>query len=207
MTWVLARQCWQLSEVVAMGDELRVQTWPSGIDRWAALRDFRIIKDDRPIGWSITSWFILDLATRRPVRPNSILRSQFHAQTEHVAPVPIEPLPELAAPFDEREFSVRYSDIDVNRHVTNASYVEWALEMVDQPTWCGSRLSGLDVQYLAECELGSRVFARSAAQVGGRRLHSIVHASDNKELARVVSVWQPRPGGSSWQPTSGSERP
>ncbi len=192
LTWVLVREQMVLDEPLRLGDTLEVETWPSGLDRLAALRDFRILRGGVEVGRALTTWFALDLATRRPVRPDTILPERLHAQTAHVLPVGEPRLPTLReAPIDRR-FQVRFADIDANLHVTNASYVAWALEAVDEATWRRERVAALDAQFMAECNLGTFVRSRSAPDGGGIRRHAIVREEDGKELARARTTWVAR---------------
>jgi acyl-ACP thioesterase len=188
-TWVLVRQQWHIETAILLGDEISVETWPSGINRSAALRDFRLLRNGEEIGRAITSWFVLDLLTRRPVRPATVLPRPFHIQLSHVLEPQVETIPAIAEPTGQRHFAVRYSDIDINHHVTNASYVSWALEAVDAATWSDRRLTSLDVQFMAECRLGASVTSRSQRVHADRWLHSIVRDEDQKELARAISTW------------------
>jgi acyl-CoA thioesterase FadM len=191
-TWVLARERVVLDQPIRWGETLTVETWPNGLDRLAALRDFVLRRDGVEIGRALTTWFALDLATRRPVRPDRLFPARLHAQGPHVLPAAEPPLPELLTAELERRFQVRLADIDANQHVTNASYVAWALEAVDEACWRGQRLASLDVQFLAECHQGSYVRSRSSAQVDGTRLHAIVREEDGKELARARTRWVAR---------------
>ena len=190
LTWVVVRQQWELDEALMLGDELCVETWPSGIERRAALRDFRLLKDGREVGRAVTSWLVLDMTNRRPVRPSTVLSDPFHPQVPHVLQPAVEPIPALNAHSEQRRFEVRYSDIDLNHHVTNASYVGWALEAISASTWSDCRLAKFDVQFMAECGLGASVISRSSQQETDRWLHSIVREDDQKELARAVSTWK-----------------
>jgi medium-chain acyl-[acyl-carrier-protein] hydrolase len=191
-TWVLARERVVLDQPIRWGETLTVETWPNGLDRLAALRDFVLRRDGVEIGRALTTWFALDLATRRPVRPDRLFPARLQVQGAHVLPAAEPPLPELGTPELERRFQVRLADIDANQHVTNASYVAWALEAVDEACWRGQRLATLDVQFLAECHHGSFVRSRSSAQADGTRLHAIVREEDGKELARVRTGWAAR---------------
>ncbi len=191
LTWVLAREHIVLDEPLRLGDTLEVETWPSGLDRLAAMRDFRVFLNGREVGRALTAWIALDLATRRPVRPSTILPEPFHRQTEHVLPAAV-PLAALGDASIDRRFQVRFGDIDANLHVTNASYVAWALEAVDEAAWRRERASALDVQFLAECNLGALVRSRSALERPGVRVHSIVREEDGKELARARTTWVAR---------------
>jgi acyl-CoA thioesterase FadM len=192
LTWVLARSQIVLDAPLRWGDVVEVETWPSGLDRLAALRDFRLLRDGAEVGRALTTWFAIDLATRRPVRPQGFLPAERHAQTAHVLPLGTPPPRAPASPDVDRRFQVRFADIDANLHVTNASYVAWALEAVEEPFWRSSRLAAIDVQFLAECNLGAFVRSRSAGDGAEARLHAIVREADGKEVARARTVWAPR---------------
>ncbi len=192
LTWVLARQRVVLDVPIRWRDLLTVETWPSGLDRLAALRDFRLWRDGVEVGRALTTWFIMDLATRRPSRPDRLLPPERHAQAEHVLPLVSAPLPALAAPAIDKRFQVRFADIDANRHVTNASYIAWALEAIDEGRWQGQRLATLDVQFLAEAVHGHFVRSRSAAEDDRTLLHELLREEDGKPLARVRTGWVAR---------------
>jgi len=192
LTWVLARQQVELDRPIRWGETLELETWPSGIDRLAALRDFRLLKDGAEIGRALTTWFVLNLETRRPVRPDQILPPERHAQTPHLLAPGAPQLPAVSEHEVERRFQVRFADIDANLHVTNSSYLAWALEALEAAAWRGERLASFDVQFLAECNHGSYVRSRSAPFGERVRLHSIVREEDGKELARVRTGWVAR---------------
>jgi len=189
LAWVLSRQQVVLDVPVRMGDALVVETWPAGIDRISALRDFRLWRDGVEVGRALTSWLVMELATRRPRRPDRILPPERHAQTGHVLPLFAAPLPALGAAALERRCRVRFADIDAVGHVTNASYIGWAMEAVEEPDWKAQRLASLDVQFLAETTLGHTVVSRSAPDGDGARLHDVVREEDGKPLARARTTW------------------
>jgi medium-chain acyl-[acyl-carrier-protein] hydrolase len=192
LAWVLARQRVVLDTPVRVGDSLTVETWPSGLDRLSALRDFRLRRGGVEVGRALTSWLVMELATRRPRRPDRILPTERHAQTEHVMPLPAAPIPALPTPALERRFQVRFADIDAVRHVTNSSYIGWALEAVEEPLWQAQRLATLDVQFLAETTYGHTVLSRSTPDGDGAFLHAVVREEDGKELARARTTWVTR---------------
>jgi acyl-ACP thioesterase len=192
-TWVLIRLRVELDAPIRLGDSLIVDTWPSGLDRLTALRDFRLRRDGAEVGRALTSWLVMDLSTRRPSRPDRLLPPERRAQTEHVLPLAAPPLPALGAPVLERRFQVRHADIDANLHVTNASYVGWVLEAVEERMWRTRRLATLDVQFLAESTHGDDVRSRSSPDGLEARLHSVVREADGKELARARTTWVARP--------------
>jgi medium-chain acyl-[acyl-carrier-protein] hydrolase len=193
LTWVLVRQRIEADAPIALGDVLDVETWPAGIDRLAAHRDFRVRRGGDVVARGTTHWFVLDLQTRKPVRPDAVLDPRFpRERTPPVLEVPGGRLAALPTWDFQKRFHIRYADIDVNGHVNNGSYVAWALEAIPRDVWQGSRLASLDVTYLAECHYGSAILSRHARPAPGAFDHAIVREEDEKELARVATTWVPR---------------
>jgi acyl-ACP thioesterase len=196
LTWVLSRQRIELAEPVRLGDVVEIETWPAGIDRLFALRDFVVRRGAVEVARATTHWLVLDLATRRPVRPAEVLDPRF--PRERRAPVVAmaeRRLPAVAEGWREKRFHVRYADIDVNLHVTNTSYVTWAVEAVPVEVWRACRPVTLEVQYLAEGHHGGAVLSR-VAEAGTLAFgHAIAREEDGKELARLSTRWAPREPG------------
>jgi medium-chain acyl-[acyl-carrier-protein] hydrolase len=192
LTWVLARQAVEVDRPVLLGERAEVVTWPSGADRLSALRDFEVRVAGEVRVRAVTQWIVLDLTTRKPVRPGSVLPVDLIEETPHVLPLPSGRPPAPEPPATERLFSTRYRDIDRNLHVTNASYVEWACEALPEPVWRTARLRSFEAYFIAECLHGSQVRSLSAPSVGGTFVHSVRREEDGKELARLRTAWVDR---------------
>ena len=188
LTWVLARQAVVIDRPVAIGERAEVVTWPSGADRLSALRDFEVRVDGETRARAVTQSIVLDLATRKPVRPGSVLPLELVEEMDHVLPLP-GGRPPIPDPVEvERPFTTRYRDIDRNRHVTNATYVEWACEAIPEAVW----RSGGSVRSRPSYR---RMPARQPHPLrlvgrGGRALRPLGGAEEvKKELARLRTSW------------------
>jgi acyl-ACP thioesterase len=194
LTWVLARQRIELPLPVSLGDTLEIETWPSGLHRLAATREFLVRRGDgAEAARATTQWFVLDLATRGPVAPGGLLDPRYpRSPHPHVAPLAPGKVSVPAAWDLEKRFHVRYADIDVNLHVTNASYVTWAIEAAPVELWRASRLASVEVHYLAEGLHGHAVLSRLARTGERTYAHAIVREDDGRELARLATAWVAR---------------
>jgi acyl-ACP thioesterase len=190
VTWVLSRLRLENATPIALGDELEIETWPSGIERLFALREFVVRRGGAEVARASTQWLVLDLATRKPVRPSEVLDPRFPREpTPPVAPLSRAKLPELRTWELERRFHVRYADIDQNLHVTNTTYLGWALEAMHEDAWRSRRLAAVEVQYVAEALYGSTILSRVVPAGEGAFAHAIVREEDGKELARLATAW------------------
>jgi acyl-ACP thioesterase len=192
LTWVLGRLQVALREPLRLGDAVDVETWPSGLVRSAAWRDFRVWKGSHRVAQATSVWFALDLETRAPVRPQELFPERLHPPLDHELTLS-KTVPELIGPpGEQRTYAVRRADIDFNQHVTAASYVLWAMETVPEPWWAARRLESLDVQYLEECHFGDTVVSSSSDESADSVLCSITRQQGGQELARLSSTWVPR---------------
>jgi len=194
LTWVLLRQRIENPVPIVLSDTIEIETRPRGIDRLVALRDFVVRRGDgTEVARAATEWLVIDVATRRPVRPGELLDPRLPREPRPTA-VALSPgkLPALRTWEHEKRFHVRYADIDANLHVTNTSYVAWAAEAVPREVWQSSRPASVEVHYLAEAHHGAAILSR-LARTGERAFaHAIVREEDGKELARLVTEWVPR---------------
>jgi len=192
-TWVLSRLRARIERLPRNGEQVTVRAWPSGFDRLFALRDF-VVSDahGQRIASAISAWLVLDTRSKRPVRVQTVFAVPSPADTPRALAESFEKLDGPGSPFLEREITVRWSDLDVNRHVNNSRYAEWAMEgAVDNPAGTGT-LARLDIDFLAETQHPGKVLVRTR-QVSGspaHMSHAIVRAEDGTEAARVRTEWR-----------------
>jgi acyl-ACP thioesterase len=134
---------------------------------------------------------VLDLETRRAVRPEGAVGPELLQPAERVLAVSPG---RLAAPAGglERRLPICYADIDVNAHVNHAAYIAWMLEAVPEMTWRTCRLESLEVQFIAECLHGGAVVSRAAPESDGTFLHAVADAEEGRNLARARTRWKTR---------------
>ena len=185
-TWVLSRLRVRIARRPRMRERIRIDTWPSDLDGLRATRDFRITgADDDELVAATSSWFLIDVARRRPVRlPRAMDGFAARERPRALAfdgPDPIAP-DETDA---ERSFRVRRSDLDRVGHANNVRFVEWALEALDTD----DGLCEVDVQYRAEAVYGDTVVSRVGPLRDGSRGHELSRASDGRTLALARTTW------------------
>jgi acyl-ACP thioesterase len=191
--WVLARLRMEVDRLPEWEEEITIETWPSGLDRLYATREFVFRdEDDQKLAQGTSAWLVIDTERRRPLRPPSVL---------YDIDVPDRPAPlgeeavDLSAPEStdrERTFSVRYHDLDLNRHVNNVRYLEWALETLPREVLDERQCVELALQFEAETTLGDSVRASAECREEGGSLrvrHRLAHAETDRTLALASTTW------------------
>jgi len=193
LTWVLARIHLIVEHYPRARESVLVHTWPSTRHGLFSCREYELFDwQGRIMGRATTSWAVLDVASRRPVKLEG-----------NLPPYPLLPrraiddefpsLPQLPDPRPAGlSFRVLRSDLDINHHVNNAVYVGWALEAVPDEVAAGS-LVELEISFRAEVRYGETIESRCTVVESGEVtccLHQIVNRLDGKELARLRTRWR-----------------
>ncbi len=193
MTWVLSRYHVKFFRFPELGESLDVRTWRSGIDGLFALREFEVT-DERAnsLALATSSWAIVNIDTKRPVKIENVF-TNLPSLERRALEDGFKSLPKPDVWDLERPFTVRMAELDMNRHVNNTVYAEWALESVPDEILCCCRLSEIEISYRAEAFHGDMVTVRTGlAEKGNARLflHQLVNAKDGRELTRLKTAWE-----------------
>jgi medium-chain acyl-[acyl-carrier-protein] hydrolase len=193
--WILSRIYAEISELPEWGDRIVVKTWPSGIDKLFALRDYEVsYPDGKTIALATSSWLVLDRTTKRIQRPDHFL-GQFNNEHEmdHALPrnaqklIPAGPEGEITS-----RFTVKVSDLDINLHTNNARYFKWVNDSYDPDFIMNHVPVYAEINYLAESHFNEEIIIRMSGQKDKNNTsdYSIVRTADNTELCRARIVWK-----------------
>ena len=192
LTWVLSRLRLTVERYAGVGETVLVRTWPSTRGSLSSYREFEVLDQAGTIvARATTAWVMLDLVRRRPVRIADVLPDHQLDSRRAIADE-FPPLPRPAHTERHVHFTVRQSDLDMNRHVNNAVYVGWALESAPDEIAETRRPVDIEVGYRAEALAGDTVLARCVPQAGvelGLFLHEIIREKDGRELVRLRVNW------------------
>lgn len=128
-TWVLNRIAASIDRYPRVGETLRVETWSSGIKGFKGFRDFRIFdREQRPIVAASSLWLYVSVKKKTIVRVPAEIAESFPVSAEGVWCPELETLAFESPGEDARsvQLGLRYSDFDVNEHVNNAAYLDFA---------------------------------------------------------------------------------
>ncbi|NNF58178.1 MAG: acyl-ACP thioesterase [Rhodothermaceae bacterium] len=189
--WVMLRLRLRIHRLPAWRETGRLETWASGYRGALASREVRFLDSRSDVMAEGTSrWAVIDLVRRRPTRLPPAL-AHFPVP-ERPAPLTDEPPAPKAPDSLEREvhFTVRHSDLDVNQHVNNVAYLDWALEAVPSAFREAHVLREVDLAFKAESVFGDTVVSAVGSD-GPAFAHSLTRLADGTPLAFVRTHWTP----------------
>ena len=166
--WALSRVKVEIAALPVWGDEVTLTTWPKGVDKIFAVRDFRMT--DRQGGVLVkgtSCWLLVDVEKMRPRRVDSLARSLPLNEHEHALQ---ESLGKIAIPDGlglRYERKVMASDLDVNNHVNNTEYVRWIADALDPVDGALPSIRTLQINYLEEARLGDTIVFSAGSDPAG----------------------------------------
>ncbi|GHB35422.1 acyl-[acyl-carrier-protein] thioesterase [Mongoliitalea lutea] len=155
--WVMSRFEIHVNSLPSWGQKIIVKTAGRGIDKLFALRAFEVCNESGAIlATAMSAWLLLDIQSKRPQRPDKVLPSELFAVVTDSGLTPVK-VDLLTDAVDGTVFQVRHSDLDMNNHANNVSYIRWIEDfMLEQ----GLNFSSLLINYQAEASIGQKVYIR-----------------------------------------------
>lgn len=181
LTWVLHRMDIKMSTYPKWRENIKIETWPAAGDALRAYRNYRILnKNGEELGCCLSYWMMINIKTRRPMRmPKEVLDTRL-AEREHVLDVKSNRIASITDLNNGLSFNVRRSDLDMNKHVNNATYIDWMLESL--PLKEAQKVERLDIMYMHEGLAGDVISA--ATETDGERFRKLQLTNhDGKTIA------------------------
>ena len=182
-TWVLSRFHLRLAALPAWREEIAVETWPSGVHRVFAVREFRATgADGRLLAEATSAWLLMAVPSKRPLRPPPEIAAIATGMPPRTIEDAFEALPGPAEGAKATgSFRIGRFDLDLNAHANNVSIFRALLEAMPEtpPPF------DLEAEFRGEAFEGDFLEGRRG-ETGGARCAVLVRVADGREIARAV---------------------
>jgi medium-chain acyl-[acyl-carrier-protein] hydrolase len=192
MAWVLFRIQIRMDSYPSYHENVNIETWPAMIKNPYDFRAFIITdeKGDR-IGTAMTTWALIDIASRRPVR----IPVDFEEAHDPGKELPFEPdmrkIGLVKSVDNETSFRVNFHDIDANIHTNNVSYLRWVIDSIPMTFLKTYRVRDVLLEFKAESFYDDTLVTQTEISDTGSELqctHQMIRQSDQKIVAGARTV-------------------
>lgn len=158
VVWIIARSNIQVYRYPKIGEKIRIRTFygtPTriGFDRYFVFST----QDGETLCKATTLWLLADLNTHKFVSPKTI-GMEFPDVADMREEMPEAEKIRFEGEITRTEERVpAYSDFDVNVHVNNARYIQWACDLFPLERFHKHCLGSLKINYVAEVQEGETV--------------------------------------------------
>jgi acyl-ACP thioesterase len=189
--WILAKVRANVRRMPEWRETIRLETWGKQPELLTAFRDFELFDSNNLSVISATSsWHILDMKNHKPASMESFLE-KFPIDPNRYA---IEQKPEKIRLPDVHSiagtpFTVKPSDIDMNQHVNNTRYVQWAIDCIPFEFQQNHVLEDICVNFVSESRIDEECYLQTYHQENNLFIQAIIRKEDNRKLALIKSIW------------------
>ena len=192
--WMVVRSWVELDAPLRWNDLITVRTWHRGAAGASSYRDFDLYREGKPVGQGTSVWVMVDAAERRLYRMKGLTEFQGTDGGELCKAVKLR-RPGLPEVFDSRvRRELGYSHTDINGHVNNAHYADFACDSLHLERLGRERfVRSFQIGYVSECRAGESIwvdtavrgdelFARGEGEDGGERFDFTLKLENVSEI-------------------------
>ena len=157
--WVLSRMAIEIFEYPKNDTIMVVKTWVANVNRLFTERYFAFEDESgKEIGYAKSLWASIDLKARKPT---NVL--ELDGLSEYITEKanPIDGLTKIPALKDDYErasdFIVKYSDVDINKHINSMKYIEHFVDVFDIEMFREKEIRRIEVNYISEGQYGTKI--------------------------------------------------
>ncbi len=163
--WMVTRSWVELDAPLRWNDLVDVKTWHRGASGASSYRDFDLFRDGKAVGQGSTLWVMVDADSRKLFRMKELAEFQGTDGGELCKSVKLHRIP-MPEEFDNRvRRDLRYSDTDINGHVNNIHYADFACDSLHlEELGRGKFVHSLQIGYVNECRAGETIWVDTAAR-------------------------------------------
>jgi len=194
--WVLRTIRVELTDSLTWGEVATVQTWPTGINRLLAFRDYHVLNSMGQVCVRAdSSWLMIDRARRRPIRLPADWRAWNFPSRRAFSERPSD---QTAAERARQTGTAQVEawDLDFNGHVNHVHYIEWLLRTLPDELTGAFRLTGMTATFVQEAVLGEHLHIECSPPPQGEGLvelqHRITRLDGSSLVAAAATTWAPR---------------
>ena len=163
--WMVSKSWLELDQPLRWNERFTVRTWHRGAQGASSYRDFDILRDGKAIGQAVTLWVLVDVDSHKLFRMKDLEEFRGTDGGGLCKNVKLHRV-RLPEEFDGREErAMRYSDTDINGHVNNVHYADFACDALHLERYGrGKFVRTVQIDYVGECHAGETVTIDTAVQ-------------------------------------------
>ncbi|PWF99396.1 acyl-[acyl-carrier-protein] thioesterase [Levilactobacillus bambusae] len=175
--WVVTQYHIDIPRMPRVGELMTIKTRGTSYNKYFALREFWLVDEaGNECAHATSIWVTMSYATRKIVPIPADILAPYHS--ELVRQIPRLPRPEkLTADesIEQKDYRVRYNDIDHNGHVNNAHYFDWMTDVLPAEFLKAHEPVTVNIRFENEVQYGHVITSRVGTPVNADHHLKTVH--------------------------------
>jgi medium-chain acyl-[acyl-carrier-protein] hydrolase len=158
LIWMLSRIQTRIFLHPFWNDNLSIITWPKGVRKLFYLRDFEVYDSlNRLVAQTTSEWILIDVKAKRPKLYNPENNIFNQNKDKHALKDAVSVLDEINTDAESFSNQVKYSDIDLNQHLTTTRYIDWMMDTFSMDFHNTNKCKALILNFIREVPYNEKV--------------------------------------------------
>ena len=192
LSWVQLNWRVKILRRLVYGEEVTIKTWARDATKITTLRDFEVIdKDSKTVCIATTKWTLTNIDTKGITKITEDMISKYNPDTKIIMPdFEFKKLKEPENFTNEYVYTTQRRDIDVNKHVHNLNYLDFAYEALPEGIYeetLSNDFNNIEIMYKNAVRFGDTSKCLYSFADG---IHTVVIKNANNDtLNAIVKLW------------------
>ncbi|NDW08180.1 acyl-[acyl-carrier-protein] thioesterase [Dysgonomonas sp. 520] len=188
--WVLIRMAIEIFEYPKNDTTIRLNTWVADVNKMFTERCFSFEDENgKMLGCARSVWTAIDMQSRRPTNLTELEGLSDFANGN---PAPVEAPGKIPLLKDDAtkvtSFDVKYSDIDINKHLNSMKYIEHFVDIFPLSMYQEKEIRRFEITYIQEGHYGSTLDILEKKDAQGVSILEM--KSGDKAICSAKVIWE-----------------
>lgn len=189
LTWILLNWKVQVFKRPLYGESILVKTWARNTIKFYTFRDFEVYNDKNElIAIATTKWVLMDAKSMTLTKISDELMAKYMPENKLVFGDAKE-IGKLDFPAEFEcvlPYKIQRKDIDINRHVHNVTYLDFAYEVLPEEVYDNIDFNNFEILYKKETKLGETIKCFYAKENNSHFV--VIKTEDEKNVHCVIRL-------------------
>ena len=190
--WVVTQYHIEVARLPRPNEEITITTEPFGYNRFLEYRNYAFTDQNGNDLITVKSeWVLFDLKTRKLVSTDKEMMAEIGVPL--LKKLPRFPRLRVQDEYqNERQYRVRYDDLDTNHHMTNGHYFNWFIDTLDRDFLKNHIVKTIDIKFNLEVRYGEAPYSRVSVISGenGIKSYHTIADDDKNDKAVCELTWR-----------------
>ena len=186
--WALGKLHLKIHKLPKWNDKIRVDTWAKERESIMFFRDYEVFSEAGELFCcAISEWMLVDFHLHKIVRLERLNTHLDYPKDRVAFEGRVPRLSRLDYPKNPDFHSVALSDLDMNQHVNNASYVRWVVDQFPYDFYNQHQIKEVVINYSNQLKAGEK-YCIAMEETTPRNFNATLFNEEQKEVCKVLIV-------------------
>lgn len=184
--WALAKLHLKIHKLPKWNEKIRVDTWAKERESIMFLRDYEVFSETGELlCCAISEWMLVDYRTNKIVRLEKLNTHIDYPKDRLAFEGRVPRLPRLDFPENPIYRTAVLSDLDMNQHVNNASYMRWVIDQFSYDFYNHHQIKEVVISYTNQLKSGEK-YCIAMEETTPQSFNATLYNEEQKEVCKVL---------------------